>query len=138
MASRLVVAVVIVVVVLGASTGYYVSTLNSGPAGSVTVQVMVTAGLPSNGQPDEFIPRNFTVLECQHVTIVFFNPDDDPHELAIPAFGVDTGVVQSGVTTRVTFIPSQVGVFPYFEPAGVCGNCTEAQETSGNMTVLAS
>lgn len=138
MVSRLLILAVVVIVVLAGSSFYYINTVSASSKNSVTVDIMVTDGTPQNGAPDEFFPHFFTVTEGQHVTIVFDNTDDDPHELAIPAFNVNTGVVPSGITTRVSFVPDQTGVFPYYEPAGLCGNCTGAQETWGNMTVLAS
>lgn len=137
MVSRYLILAVVVIVVLAGSSFYYINSLSSNSNNSVTVNVIVTDGTPQNGAPDEFLPRAFTVTEGQHVTIVFDNEDDDPHELAIPQFGVNTGVVPSGITTRVTFVPDKTGVFLYYEPPGLCGNCTGAQETSGNMTVLA-
>ncbi|HXW36761.1 MAG TPA: cupredoxin domain-containing protein [Nitrososphaerales archaeon] len=136
--SRIVIAAIALIGVLAISSAYYINNANATSKNSVTINIMVTDGTPQNGAPDEFFPHYFTVTEGQHVTIVFDNTDDDPHELAIPAFGVNTGVVPSGVTTRVSFVPNQVGVFPYYEPPGLCGNCTGAQETWGNMTVLAS
>lgn len=136
-------------IVLAASAGYYILTVSSGSSDSVTVNIEVTSGLYGQNAtlfPDAFLPHNFTVTENQHVTLVFDNTDDGPHELVIPAFHVDTGIVQGGQTTRVSFVPNVVGVFPYFQPQGACdyggltpqqGGCTGAQETNGNMTVLA-
>jgi len=145
MVSRTVILGVVVVVILAASGAYYFTNVlgQGGGANSVTVNVMVTNGTPQNGAADAFAPRNFTVTEGQHVTIVFYNSDDGPHELAIPQFNVNTGVVQGGSTVRISFTPNQVGTFEYYEPAGVCSQnagaaaCTGVQETSGNMTVLA-
>jgi len=141
---------VVIVVILALSGGYYIST-DSGASGanSVIVNIEVTAGLYGENAsqfPDEFLPQNFTVTEGQHVTIVFDNTDDGPHELVIPQFGVTTGIVQGGQTVRVSFVPNQVGTFGFDQPQGVCdygnlsaqqGGCTGVQETNGNMTVLA-
>jgi uncharacterized cupredoxin-like copper-binding protein len=138
MVSRPVILAVFVVAVLAVSAAYYASTVSGGSKDSVTVVIQVTNGTPQNGAADAFSPRNFTVVERQQVTLVFENNDDNAHELVIPRFGVDTGIVQGGSSTRVVFSPTQTGVFEYFEPPGVCGSCTGAQETSGNMTVLPS
>ena len=137
MVSRRVVLAIFVVAVLALSAAYYVSIASSSSKNSTTVVIQVTSGTPQNGAADAFSPRNFTVVEGQHVTLVFENNDDNPHELVIPLFGVDTNIVQGGRSTRVVFQPERTGVFEYFEPAGVCGSCTGVQDTSGNMTVNA-
>jgi len=141
--SRTIILAVIVIVILAASGAYYFTGVLGGSSNSVSINIQVTSGTTQNGAADEFLPRNFTVIEGQHVTIVFANGDDGPHELQIPTFNVDTNVVQGGQTVRVAFTPNQVGTFKYFEPAGVCSlnagpaACTGLQLTSGNMTVLA-
>ncbi len=138
MVSRQVIFAVFVVAVLAVSAAYYASSVSGGSKDSVTVVIQVTNGTAQNGAADAFSPRNFTVVEGQHVTLVFENNDDNAHELVIPHFGVDTNVVEGGSSARVVFVPNQTGVFEYFEPPGVCGSCTGAQETSGNMTVIPS
>jgi heme/copper-type cytochrome/quinol oxidase subunit 2 len=141
--SRAAIMAIVIVAILAVSGAYYFTTVLGGSANSVTVNIEVTNGTTQNGAADIFEPRNFTVTEGQHVTIVFDNTDDGPHELAIPQFGVNTGIVQGGSTVRVNFTPNQTGTFEYYEPAGVCAEnagaaaCTGQQETSGNMTVLA-
>jgi plastocyanin len=136
MVSRPVLLAALVVAILAVSAGYYVLSVGGNSKDSVTVDIEVTNGTVQNGAADAFSPRNFTVVEGQHVTVVFENNDDNAHELVIPQFGVSTGIVQGGSSTRVNFVPTQAGTFDYFEPQGVCGSCTGAQETSGNMTVL--
>jgi nitrous oxide reductase len=137
--SRTVILAVVIVAILAVSGAYYfTNVLGGSTTNSVTVNIEVTAGLGgANSAADAFSPRNFTVTQGEHVTIVFDNTDDGAHELAIPQFGVNTGVIQGGSTTRINFVPNQAGTFPYYEPPGVCGACTGVQETSGNMTVLA-
>lgn len=135
MVSRPVILAALVIAVIAVSAAYYVSTVSGGSKNSVTVVIQVTSGTPQNGAADAFSPRNFTVVERQQVTLVFENNDDNAHELVIPRFSVDTGVIQGGSSARVVFMPTQSGVFEYFEPQGVCGSCTGLQETSGNMTV---
>lgn len=141
MVKRSIILVVVVVAVLAASAaGYANSFSGGGGAGSVTVNIQV-ANCVSNSCADTYAPRQFTVTEGQHVTIVFANYDDNAHELDIPAFGVSTNIVASGATTRVSFVPNQVGTFEYSEPTGVCSQggipCSGEQEMTGNMTVLA-
>jgi len=138
MVSRPVILAAFIIAVLAVSAAYYVSTVSGGSKNSVTVVIQVTSGTPQNGAADAFSPRNFTVVERQQVTLLFENDDDNAHELVIPHFSVDTGIVQGGSSTRVVFVPSQAGIFEYFEPQGVCGSCTGVQETSGNMTVMPS
>jgi plastocyanin len=144
MVSRSVILAAVVVVVLAISAGYYINSVSGNAANSVTIDMEVTAGTPQNGGPDHFLPANFTVTEGEHVTIVFDNTDDGPHEFQIPALGVDTQIVQGGQTVRITFVPDKVGTFAYDQPAGACvsainpaSSCTGAQETNGNVTVLA-
>ena len=149
MVKREVVLAVVVAVVLAASGGYYFINVNgAGSANSTTVTIIgATTGLYGENAtqfPDAFIPNNFTVKEGMHVTIVFENHDDGPHEMVIPGYGLSTGIVQGGQATRVNFIADKVGVFAWNQPQGVCdiggltpqqGGCTGAQLTDGNMTV---
>jgi plastocyanin len=139
-----VILAVVIVVVLAVSAGYYISTLNGNSANSETIDMEVTSGTPQNGAPDAFLPANFTVTEGDHVTIVFDNTDDGPHEFQIPALGVSTGIVQGGQTARVVFVPNKLGTFAYDQPQGACvsqidpaSSCTGAQLTNGNVTVIA-
>jgi Cupredoxin-like domain len=151
MVKRSVILVVVIVAALVVSGGYYFTTVSGGNCSNCATVNMLgsTPGLYGQNatlHPDAFYPLNFTVKQGQHVTIVFDNTDDGPHELAIPAFGVNTGIVQGGSTVRVQFVADKVGIFPFFQPAGVCnaggitpqqGGCTGQQITNGNMTVLA-
>jgi plastocyanin len=134
---------IVIIVVLAASAGYYIYSQSGSPANSETIDMEVTAGTPQNGGPDHFLPANFTITEGDHVTIVFDNTDDGPHEFEIPALSVTTGIVQGGQTQRVTFVPTKTGTFPYDQPAGACvsqvdpnASCTGAQETNGFVTVI--
>jgi hypothetical protein len=144
MVGRPVILAVVIVAVLALSAGYYINSVGGTCTNCVTIDMEVTSGTPQNGAPDHFLPANFTVTEGQHVTIVFDNTDDGPHEMQIPALGVSTGIVQGGQTARVVFVPNQVGTFAYDQPQGACvsqidpaSSCTGAQETNGNVTVLA-
>jgi hypothetical protein len=151
MVRRDVVLAVVVVVVLAISGGYYfvnVGGTNSGNTTTVTI-IGATPGLFGENAtqfPDAFVPNNFTVTLGTHVVLVFENQDDGPHEMVIPGYGLNTGLVQGGQTTRLNFVANKLGVFPWSQPAGVCdaggltpqqGGCTGAQETNGNMTVIA-
>src|ERR1700758_3373116 len=103
MVRRDVVLAVVVVVVLAASGGYYFTSVGSGSsADSTTVTIIGSTpglyGQNATKNPDAFIPNNFTVTQGQHVTLVFENEDDGPHELVIPGYGLSTGIVQGGQT----------------------------------------
>ncbi len=144
MVGRPVILAIVIVAVLAVSAGYYINSVSGSCTNCVTIDMEVTSGTPQNGAPDHFLPANFTVTEGEHVTIVFDNTDDGPHRMQIPALGVDTGPVQGGQTARVVFTPEQVGTFAYDQPQGACvdavnpvNSCTGAQETNGNVTVLA-
>jgi cupredoxin-like protein len=143
-------AVVIVVVLAGSGTYYYTNVLGGNCSNCVTVNMLGSTpglyGQNATQHPDAFDPLNFTVIQGQHVTLVFDNTDDGPHELVIPAYNVTTGIVQGGQTVRVNFVADKAGIFPFFQPQGVCnagglspqqGGCTGDQITNGNMTVLA-
>jgi plastocyanin len=139
-----VLVVVVIVVVLAASAGYYAYGLmvQSQP-NSETIYMKVTVGTPQNGGPDKFLPANFTVTEGDHVTLVFYNPDDGPHAFEIPGLGVHTGILQGGQTVRISFVPTKLGTFGYDQPPGSCVSqvdpgvsCTGAQETNGYVTVV--
>jgi len=141
MVSKAPVLAVVIAAILVVSGAYYFYSTSAASQGSVTINIIVTNGTTKNGQADTYSPRNFTVTLDQHVTILFDNTDDDPHELTIPAFNVNSGVVQGGSSVRITFTPNKAGTFEMTEPPGVCslpgGQCTGAQEMTGNMTVLA-
>jgi len=146
MVSRVVLLAVVVVVVLVGSGAYYFTSVGGGSSNAEVIDMRVTSGTPQNGAPDAFLPANFTVTEGAHVTLVFDNTDDGPHEFEIPALGVSTGIVQGGQTVRVNFIPTQVGTFSSDQPPGACnagglsyaqGGCTGAQFTNGFVTVVA-
>jgi heme/copper-type cytochrome/quinol oxidase subunit 2 len=136
MVKRSVILGVVIVAVLAVSAGYFVNGVSSGGSnGSVTINLVVLPGLNATSV-DTYNVRAFTVTRGEHVTLVVQNSDDDPHELYIPAFNLDTGIVPSGQTVRLSFVPSKAGVFDWYEPPGLCGNCTGKQEMTGNMTVL--
>jgi hypothetical protein len=143
MVNRTIILAVVLVVVLAGSAAYYINSVSGPSTGTETVDMRVTNGTPQNGAPDAFLPANFTVTQNAHVTLVFYNSDDGPHEFEVPALGVTTGIVQGGQTVRVNFIPTQVGTFASDQPPGACvsaanpaGSCTGAQFTNGFVTVV--
>jgi hypothetical protein len=145
MVKRTVILAVVLVVVLAGSAGYYINSQSGSTANTETIDMRVTSGTPQNGAPDAFLPANFTVTQGAHVTLVFDNTDDGPHEFEVPALGVTTGIVMGGQTVRVNFVPTQVGTFPSDQPPGACvsaqnpvASCTGAQFTNGFVTVVPS
>ena len=152
MVRRDVVLAVVVVIVLAVSGGYYfinVSGTSSGSSSSTVTIIGATPGLFGENAtkfPDAFIPNNFTVTLGTHVTMVFENQDDGPHELCIPGYNFCTGIIQGGQTQRFQFVANKLGVWAWNQPPGVCnigglspeqGGCTGDQLTNGNMTVVA-
>jgi heme/copper-type cytochrome/quinol oxidase subunit 2 len=116
-------------------TGTYYFVLPHGA--STTVTIVATAGSQEEGVA--FTPANFTVKEGQRVTLVLDNKDVYPHELQIPEFGVNTGVVQGGQTGKVSFVPHKAGTFGFGQVASYCiagpaPNCP-VLGLDGNMTV---
>src|SRR5579859_4259650 len=121
MVRRDVVLAVVVAVVLLASGGYYFVNVNgTNTANSTTVTIIgATPGLYGENAtqfPDAFIPNNFTVKQGTHVTLVFENKDDGPHEMVIPGYGINTGLVQGGQTIRIVFVANKVGIFAWNQP----------------------
>jgi hypothetical protein len=145
MVNRSIILAVVIAAILAASGAYYFSSVSGGSSNQEIIDMRVTSGTPQNGAPDAFLPANFTVTQGAHVTLVFDNTDDGPHEFEIPALGVTTGIVQGGQTVRVNFVPTQVGTFASDQPPGACnyggltynqGGCTGQQFTNGFVTVV--
>jgi hypothetical protein len=141
-------AVVVIAILALSGAFYFVFMPASFPNGSVssvtstTVSLSVASGPNPENVPDYFSPQNFTVTEGQRVTLVFDNTDDTPHELAIPALNVTTGIVQSGQIVRIVFIPNKIGTFGFGQPGAMCkvvnqGAVCNPLAVNGNVTVLA-
>jgi nitrous oxide reductase len=134
-------ALIGLIIVAAVAGAYYFesrSAANS-PVGATTVDITIEGGV-GVGTVDTYYPDNFTVKEGQVVTLAVLNTDDNTHGLAIDQFKVDTGIINSGNTARVTFVANQTGTFKYYEPAGYCkggvGNvCNSQQDMIGYMTV---
>ncbi|MDG6978987.1 MAG: cupredoxin domain-containing protein [Nitrososphaerota archaeon] len=107
-ATRVVIIAAAAIVVILAVTGVNYFLLWH-PRGSATETIVVTAG-------PRLAPANLTLMEGQHVTIIFDNTDDGPHEFRIGTFGVSTGIVRGGQTTAVSFIPNKIGTFTIVQP----------------------
>jgi len=128
-ARRVVILAAATIAVILVVAGIYYFLLPLGPSTTVTI-------VAASGQGRVvFAPANFTVTEGQHVTIVFDNTDDGPHEFQIPAFGVSTGIVQAGESVSVNFVPNKVGAFIVVQPCpqGGLGPCPPSE---GQLTVL--
>ncbi len=142
MVSKSLVTVAVVVAALVASGAYYAQTFNtsSTPGSSVEVDIQIVGGV-GEGTTDTYAPDNFTVVQGERVALVVLNTDDNTHGLVIPQFNVDTGIIPSGNTVRVTFVADKSGTFQFYEPQGYCtkgvGNvCNSVQRMTGNMTVI--
>jgi len=138
-AGRTLIIILVIVVALLGSGGYYFYTTSQSCNNCVTVNVTIIGGDTANST-DTYSPDSFTVAEGQHVTLVVLNTDDNTHALYIPAFNVNTGIIQSGNTARIQFVANQAGTFPFYEPAGDCqggvGNeCNSVQAMNGTLTV---
>jgi heme/copper-type cytochrome/quinol oxidase subunit 2 len=137
------VAFVVVLVVAFAGSAYYYSEsfVTTNPsAKSLTVDIQIVGGVGAN-TTDTYDPDNFTVIQGYSVTLVVLNTDDNTHGLVIPEFHVDTGIIPSGNTVKVSFTPNVTGTFQFYEPPGYCtggvGNaCNSVQKMSGTMTVI--
>jgi len=125
-------ATVIVAILVVTASYYYL--VVSAPANSVTVTIAANDGPQGDGVG--FLPTNFTVKEEQSVTIVFVNHGSRPHQLLIPAFQVNTGIVDGGATTRVSFTPNKIGTFSFGEPPESGLNPDRGNGMVGNVTVL--
>jgi len=144
--SRTIALVVVIIAALVGSTAYYIETYDAAnnAANTITVDITIVGGIPGTANQnttDTYSPDAFTVTKGQTVNLVVLNTDDNTHGLVINAFHVDTGIIPSGNTVRLTFVATQTGTFLYYEPPGYCtggvGNvCNSAQDMRGNMTVL--
>ncbi len=138
MVKRELILAVVVVVVLAVSGGYYfvnVSNTNSANTTTVTIIGSHTRPLRRKRHPASQTRSSPTILpytQGQHVTLVFENEDDGPHQLVIPGYGVNTGIVQGGQTVRVNFVANQAGIFP-LDPAGGRLRCRWAYSPTGRM-----
>lgn len=63
-----------------------------------------------------FTPDNIAFSQCQHVSLVKFNLDDNPHSFAIKALSVTADEIARGLTARVDLVASQVGTLPFCSP----------------------
>jgi len=132
-------ALAAVIVIAGVAGGYYVTRVAAVSASSTTVDITVEGGV-GPGTVDTYYPDNFTVKEGQHVELAVLNTDDNTHGLVIDQFKVNTGIISSGDTARISFVANQTGTFKYYEPPGYCkggvGNvCNSQQDMVGYMTV---
>jgi len=133
MVSKALLAVAAIGILVAGAAFYLYSAGQSNKGVQINIQII-------GDGTDYYLPANFTVKEGQVVTLFVFNTDDNTHGLAIPAFGVDTGIVKHGITAQVSFTANKVGTFPFNEPPGYCtggnGNiCNSAQDLKGTMTV---
>jgi len=144
--SKTLALVVVIIAALVGSSAYYIQTYNAAntAANTITVDITIVGGIPGTANQnttDTYSPDTFIVTKGETVKLVVLNTDDNTHGLVINAFHVDTGIIPSGNTVRLSFVASQSGTFLYYEPAGYCtggvGNvCNSAQDMRGNMTVL--
>ena len=129
--------VVVIIVAVVAAGEYYQGTFSS-TGNSKTVNIEILGGT-GPGTVDIYSPDNFTVTNGQQVTLAILNTDDNTHGFVMRAFGVDTGVILPGHTTRVSFNANQTGMFEFLEPPGYCGQlgkpCNSVQHMWGYMTV---
>ena len=124
--NRVRIEVAALALILVAGIGYFIYS----NASTNVVEVDVVLGEGSNW----FTPTNATAKLGQQVTFVVFNDDDNPHSFGIQAFNASTGVIQSGLSGRATFVADQAGNFPFYSPL----NSTDAQgelDLNGTLTV---
>ena len=137
------IALIAVLVVAGVASGAYLSGSfgsSTSSSNSQTVDLQIIGGV-GVGTVDTYVPDNFTVTEGKNVTLAITNTDDNTHGLAIPQFGVNSGIILPGDTFRVTFFANETGVFRYAEPAGDCkggygGVCNSVQHMWGYITIV--
>ena len=122
-----------IVAILVVTASFYYAVV-SAPANSATVTIAANDGPQGDGVG--FLPTNFTVKEGQSVTIVFVNHGSRPNQLLIPAFQVNTGIVDGGATARASFTPHKAGTFSFGEPPESGLNPDRGNGMVGNVTVL--
>ena len=144
--SKTLALVAVIVGALVVSSAYYAQTYNAAnnALNTITIDITIVGGVPgtpNQNTTDTYSPDSFTVTQGQHVNLVVLNTDDNTHGLVMTQFHVDTGIIPSGNTVRLSFVANMTGTFQYYEPAGYCtggvGNaCNSAQHMTGKMTVL--
>jgi plastocyanin len=109
-----IIAVVLVAVAAGVVGGYILSSANpqSGP-GVIDLSIVETDQI---NQVDSFMPANVTVTHGTRVTLAVQNGDDQARTFEISALGINQ-TISSGTADRITFTPSQTGVFEMFVPS---------------------
>jgi hypothetical protein len=133
----------IVVAVLVAISGFAYFTVYDKPSTGdfgVTVHIQIY-GFIENGTsgivPASYAPDNFTVQKGTIVTLKVDNTDNITHGLAVPAYKVDTGMIQPNGTATISFTTTGVGFYTWDEPSADCGggSCDSGQAMTGNFTV---
>ncbi len=138
--------VAIVIVVLIALSGFYYFAIYSKPSstGFFSERVRIDIGGAFNNATDPtqdvlatYYPNSFNVSKGAHITLAITNTDNVTHGLAVPQFGIDTGVIQPNATAMLTFVANPDGNYTYSEPSADCGgsNCDAGQAMTGWFVV---
>jgi heme/copper-type cytochrome/quinol oxidase subunit 2 len=138
--TRSILLVVVLVVAVVAAGEYYSGSF--GPSGSATTVNMQILGGVGPGTVDIYSPDNFTVTKGEQVNLAILNTDDNTHGFVLKQFGVDTGLILPGHTTRVNFVANQTGMFEFLEPPSYCTggidhHCNSVQHMWGYITIVA-
>ena len=139
--SKIQVGAIVIVALIALSGVYYIAVYNkpSGSTGYFAVQVNMGIAGGFQGTNATYLPPSFTVEKGEHVSLVVKNADNVTHGLAIPQYNLDTGKIQPNGTATLSFVPTAVGNYTYYEPTADCGggDCDAGQSPSGNLTVIA-
>jgi heme/copper-type cytochrome/quinol oxidase subunit 2 len=138
--TRSILLVVVLVVAVIAAGEYYSGTFGSGGSSAALNLNMQILGGVGPGTVDIYSPDNFTVTKGEQVNLAILNTDDNTHGFVMKQFGVDTGLILPGHTTRVNFVANQTGMFEFLEPPSYCTggidhHCNSVQHMWGYMTV---
>jgi len=105
------IAILLVVVAVGAGVYLFSSSPNSAQSSSVEIRVDIMETDPVN-QIDSFIPLNITVSQGKTVTLAVHNGDDEPRQFLFGTFDINASV-GAGTTSRFTFLATKVGTFEF-------------------------
>lgn len=135
-----IVAVVIIALIALSGAYYYFAIYNKPSTGFFSERIRIDIGGafinstdPAESIPATYYPENFTVAKGAHITLAITNTDNITHGLAVPKFGIDTGVMQPNGTAMLSFVANADGNYTYYEPSADCGggNCDSGQAMTG-------
>lgn len=137
--------VIAALIALGAVYVYSANQSHTGTYG-VTILVQIYGEIPANSAMNNstspvlasYDPLNFTAFKGEQINLRVQNTDNLTHGLAIPKFNLDTGPMKPNATVTLSFTPTALGNYTYYEPSADCGGgkCDSGQALNGWFLVV--